>query len=312
MKSSEGEVVPFPYPDISEPIVINPNDAGGQVEIWLNHVERLMRKSVARSLDLSMADYAVKPRVKWVLEWPGQVVLCVTQTYWTQYAVTAIRDEGAQGLLRYAEQCTTDLFNIVDLVRNKLPKLLRKTLSALVVIDVHARDVAAELGHLGVDNENSFDWQSQLRYYFLDNGVSSQTAKPGTVECRIINALRLYGYEYLGNSMRLVITVILSCLFPFNREFILQPLTDRCYRTLMGAVHLDMGGAPEGPAGTGKTETTKDLGKAVAIQCVVYNCSDSLDYKAMGKFFKARNINILIFDSLCMPGSCRFRCLGLF
>ena len=113
-----------------------------------------------------------------------------------------------------------------------------------------------------VDEASAFQWQSQLRY-----GVHEKTGK---LLINVCDADIDYMYEYIGSPGCLVIT----------------PLTDRCVITLTQAQRLVLGGAPAGPAGTGKTETVKDLGRALGIQVYVFNCSDQMDYKAMGMTYK--------------------------
>ena len=112
----------------------------------------------------------------------------------------------------------------------------------------------------------AFAWQSQLKFEW-----KGQTEQDTDKDCviSICDWRTLYTYEYVGNCGRLVIT----------------PLTDRCYITLTQALNLIMGGAPAGPAGTGKTETVKDLGRACGLPVMVFNCSPQMNKESMGLIF---------------------------
>ena len=145
--------------------------------------------------------------------------------------------------------------------RKDLGSAQRKKVNTLIIIDVHARDIIDTFVRDSILDEREFAWESQLRFYWLRN-EDDLFAK----QCTYKTA---FGYEYMGLNGRLVIT----------------PLTDRCYMTLTQALSFRLGGAPAGPAGTGKTETTKDLAKAMTLYCVVFNCGDGLDYKAMASIF---------------------------
>lgn len=250
MYSGENEVVPF----------VQPVYPKGNVEEWLNVIEDMMKMSIRQQIELSLKEYAEIPRTQWVLRWPGQVVLVGSQTFWTKELGEAILNRGNAGVKEYADVCHKQLLDIAQVVRGDLNGLARITLGALITIDVHARDVVFNMADAGVSTVTDFEWISQMRYEWDGTDLFVKQ----------VESVFKYGYEYLGNTSRLVIT----------------PLTDRIYLTLTSALSMYLGGAPAGPAGTGKTETVKDLAKALAKQCVVFNCQEGLDYLAMGKFFK--------------------------
>ena len=234
------------------------------VEEWLGLLEVDMKKQVRKLIKAGITDYLEQTRTEWIVNHFAQVVMCASQIMWCQKTEEVLLNGSENAVKALQEWYNVNLQQIDDimvLIRGDLKKIDRSKIVALVTTDVHSRDVIRRLIDNQCESVYDFEWQKQLRFYWdFEND-----------DCvvRQISAELLYGYEYMGVASRLVIT----------------PLTDRCWITVTGALHIKLGASPAGPAGTGKTESVKDLAKGLGVQCVVFNCSDQIDYKMMGKFF---------------------------
>ncbi|XP_043958392.1 dynein heavy chain 9, axonemal isoform X2 [Gambusia affinis] len=255
MCSKEDEYVPFNQAC----------DCSGQVEIWLNRVLDTMRSTVRHEMTEAVAAYEDKPREQWLFDYPAQVALTCTQVWWTSDVNMAFArlEEGYDNSMKdYYRKQVSQLNTLISMLIGQLTPGDRQKVMTICTIDVHARDVVAKMISQKVENSQAFVWLSQLRHRWDE--------RDRHCFANICDAQFLYSYEYLGNTPRLVIT----------------PLTDRCYITLTQSLHLTMSGAPAGPAGTGKTETTKDLGRALGVMVYVFNCSEQMDYKSCGNIYK--------------------------
>jgi len=86
----------------------------------------------------SLQAYPKTNRTEWSTQWPGQIVLAISQIFWTTEVEHAI-SEGQ--LEEYIAVQREQIEGIVFMVRGQLKEQERITLKALTVIDVHARDV---------------------------------------------------------------------------------------------------------------------------------------------------------------------------
>ena len=209
MESKENEVVELFR-------VINVAKARGQVEKWLLELEDVMKLTVKNVIVKSIDGYnKTKNRLEWICESISQAVLFVTQLFWTLNVEEALKNTQScfKNLTNYLATYNEQISEIVNFIRNyntltkdagKM-KNIHSTIGALIVLEIHSRDVLQELVDKKLSSVDDFIWMSQLRYYALENDE---------YVCRMVTAERVYGYEYLGNTSRLVIT----------------PLTDRCYR----------------------------------------------------------------------------------
>jgi dynein heavy chain, axonemal len=174
-----------------------------------------MVASVKAAIGDAVAAYPTTPRAQWALQWPCQAVLTAAAVQWTAVMTDAIAANDSNALALAAERCTSDLGSAVQRVRGALTHLQRATLSALVVKDVHARDVAAELASADIAGQaDAFAWTSQLRTYWEVAEDSTSRPDDKGVLVRMASAEAQHGYEYMGARGCLVVT----------------PLTTRCYR----------------------------------------------------------------------------------
>ncbi|KAM6964967.1 dynein axonemal heavy chain 10 [Aplochiton taeniatus] len=255
MVSAEGEVM-----NLKQAV-----PAEGRVEEWMTGVLLEMRRTNRLITKEAIFRYCEdRGRIDWMLLYQGMVVLAGNQVWWTwevEDVFTKVKKGEKQALKVYAKKMHLQIDELVTRITQPMKKNDRRKINTVLIIDVHARDIVDIFVRDSIMDAREFEWESQLRFYW--------DREPDDLFVRQCSATFSYGYEYMGLNGRLVIT----------------PLTDRIYLTLTQALSMYLGGAPAGPAGTGKTESTKDLAKALGLLCVVTNCGEGMDYMAVGKIF---------------------------
>ena len=257
--------------------LIDPIDPRLNLEDWLNEIQSSMIKTLKNFINNAYAT----PKRRYH-EWPNQANIEAQNVLWTYVCSKILQGEGfkilfeelledddmidvprrnaprANFFTEYKRRIEKEVVKLVALVRTTYQRAVRNSYSNQAQHFINQRDNIDNL--MNVVSEEDFTWQVLIKHYIEDD----------VMIIRSMNRSYRYRYEYIGTTHRLVIT----------------PLTARAQSSLLLSASLRFAGSPEGPAGTGKTETTKELARIMGVYCLVFNCSEGVDAFSMASFFK--------------------------
>lgn len=172
--------------------------------------------------------------VKVIKEECGQIITTMYQIDWTGQvdqalkSMSTVTDKNPLKALKAAWKKKTEL--LVECIKLTTRNVDRLKVVTLITMEEHNREVIEKLhANKGVTDEKHFEWQSQLRFYRVENDAQAESqSNQMTIRINQLNSTFDYGCEYQGNNGRLVVTA----------------LTDRAYMTLTNALQLFRGGAP--------------------------------------------------------------------
>ena len=265
MHSKQGESTPFLTEDEEGAVIKATVQVQGNIEVWLQKLVDGMQETMRASIKHANDEIYEQSISDFLFSHPAQVGLLGFQFMWTASMQAGLAGAKADKTIMSKTMKKVDalLKDMIALTtRPDLTKLQRTNLETVITVHMHQRDTSDDLVKKKIKDPSDFEWMKQARFYWKPDR--------NTVIISICDVDFEYSFEYLGVKERLVIT----------------PLTDICYVTLSQALGMFLGGAPAGPAGTGKTETVKDLGNTLGKYVVVFNCSDQMDYKGMGKIYR--------------------------
>ena len=241
----------------------------GSAEEWLKQLVGVMRdtiQDITRECAHTVLANSDPGLMKGLLEqYPGQVSRVGLQLYWTHLAEEAFTLSKTDKMImsNTAKKFEADLHQLLGFVKDSnLAVSNRLKIESQITVQMFQTETFVEMVKSKIRDRNDFEWQKQIR--------SKWKSDEDRYVVQVMNTAMGYQNEFLGCKECLVLT----------------PLTNRSYVTIFQALYMQLGVATFGPAGMGKTNTIKDVGRTLGKYVVTFNCSNQFGFKELAKILK--------------------------